>query len=76
MGSGTSPAAAALHVLYNIGVEIGQLRLSCFWCWPDLGHRRLDAVLPQWGSAITAYAIGAVSMFWFLGRLLRVLSTT
>jgi hypothetical protein len=25
---------------------------------------------------LPAYAIGAVSMFWFLGRLLRVLSTT
>jgi HupE / UreJ protein len=61
---------------FNIGVEIGQLAfvllvLALIW-----GHRRLDAVLPRWGNVLPAYAIGAVSMFWFLGRLLRVLSTT
>jgi hypothetical protein len=61
---------------FNIGVEIGQLAfvllvLALIWA-----HRRLDAVLPRWGSALPAYAIGSVSMFWFLGRLLRVLATT
>jgi hypothetical protein len=66
----------AALLFFNIGVEIGQLAfvllvLALIW-----GHRRLDAVLPRWGSALPAYAIGAVSMFWFLGRLLRVLSTT
>src|ERR1700736_4211786 len=58
---------------FNIGVEIGQLAfvllvLALIWA-----HRRLDAVLPRWGNALPAYAIGSVSMFWFLGRLLRVL---
>ena len=66
--------AALLFV--NVGVEIGQLAfvllvLALFWA-----HRRLDAVLPRWGNVLPAYAIGSVSMFWFLGRLLRVLSTT
>jgi HupE / UreJ protein len=66
----------AALLFFNIGVEIGQLAfvllvLALIW-----GHRRLDAVLPRWGSALPAYAIGAVSMFWFLGRLVRVLSTT
>jgi hypothetical protein len=66
----------AALLFFNIGVEIGQLAfvllvLALIW-----GHRRLDAVLPRWGSVLPAYAIGAVSMFWFLGRLLRVLSTT
>jgi hypothetical protein len=66
----------AALLFFNIGVEIGQLAfvllvLALIW-----GHRRLDAVLPRWDNALPAYAIGAVSMFWFLGRLLRVLSTT
>ncbi len=63
-------------LFFNVGVEIGQLAfvllvLALFWA-----HRRLDAVLPRWGNVLPAYAIGSVSMFWFLGRLLRVLSTT
>jgi HupE/UreJ protein len=61
---------------FNIGVEIGQLAfvllvLALIWA-----HRRLDAVLPRWGDALPAYAIGSVSMFWFFGRLLRVLAAT
>jgi len=61
---------------FNIGVEIGQLAfvllvLALIWA-----HRRLDAVLPRWGEALPAYAVGSVSMFWFLGRLLRVLAAT
>jgi HupE / UreJ protein len=63
-------------LFFNIGVEIGQLAfvllvLALMWA-----HRRLDAVLPRWGDALPAYAIGSVSMFWFFGRLLRVLVAT
>jgi hypothetical protein len=47
------------------------LVLALIWA-----HRRLDAVLPRWGGALPAYAIGSVSMFWFIGRLLRVLAAT
>src|ERR1700716_3522198 len=59
----------AALLFFNIGVEIGQLAfvllvLALIWA-----HRRLDAVLPRWGNALPAYAIGSVSMFWFLGRL-------
>jgi hypothetical protein len=66
----------AALLFFNIGVEIGQLAfvllvLALIWA-----HRRLDAVLPRWGDALPAYAIGSVSMFWFLGRLLRVLAAT
>jgi hypothetical protein len=63
-------------LFFNIGVEIGQLAfvllvLALIWA-----HRRLGAVLPRWGDALPAYAIGSVSMFWFFGRLLRVLVAT
>lgn len=66
----------AALLFFNIGVEIGQLAfvllvLALIWA-----HRRLGAVLPRWGDALPAYAIGSVSMFWFFGRLLRVLVVT
>lgn len=63
-------------LFFNVGVEIGQLAfvllvLALIWA-----HRRLDATLPRWSSALPAYAIGSVSMFWFLGRLLRIFAVT
>jgi hypothetical protein len=66
----------AALLFFNVGVEIGQLAfvllvLALIWA-----HRRLDAVLPRWGDALPAYAIGSVSMFWLFGRLLRVLAAT
>ncbi|WP_257167070.1 HupE/UreJ family protein [Bradyrhizobium sp. SRS-191] len=63
----------AALLFFNVGVEIGQilfvaLVLALIWA-----HRRLGAVMPRWGVELPAYAIGSVSMFWFLGRLARVL---
>jgi hypothetical protein len=63
-------------LFFNVGVEIGQLLfvllvLALMWA-----HRRLDAGLPRWGEALPAYAIGSISMFWFFGRLVRVLVVT
>ena len=63
-------------LFFNIGVEIGQLAfvllvLALMWA-----HRRLNAVLPAWGAPLPAYVIGSVAMFWFIGRLVRVLGVT
>jgi HupE / UreJ protein len=63
----------AALLFFNVGVEIGQITfvllvLALIWA-----HRRLGAALPRWGDQLPAYAIGSVSMFWFLGRLARVL---
>ena len=60
-------------LFFNVGVEIGQMAfvalvLMLFWA-----HRQLGAVLPRWGAALPAYAIGSVASFWFIGRLARVL---
>ncbi|MGJ5020541.1 MULTISPECIES: HupE/UreJ family protein [unclassified Bradyrhizobium] len=64
----------AALLFFNVGVEVGQilfvlLVLALIWA-----HRRLGAALPRWGAELPAYAIGSVSMFWFLGRLVRVLA--
>jgi hypothetical protein len=59
---------------FNIGVEIGQLAfvllvLALLWA-----HRRLTATLPSWGDPLPAYVIGTVAMFWFIGRIARLLA--
>ena len=59
---------------FNVGVEIGQLAfvlvvLALLWA-----HCRLLAELPAWGAILPGYVIGTVSMFWFIGRLVRVLT--
>jgi hypothetical protein len=66
----------AVLLFFNIGVEIGQLGfvllvLALIWA-----HRRLNAILPSWGESVPAYAIGSVAMFWFIGRMVRVLALT
>ena len=55
-------------LFFNVGVEIGQLAfvavvLALIWA-----HRRAGALLPRWGAALPAYAIGSVAAFWFLSR--------
>ena len=60
---------------FNIGVEIGQLAfvllvLALFWA-----HRTLSASLPRWGAALPAYAIGVPASFWFIGRMIKLLTT-
>jgi HupE / UreJ protein len=64
----------AALLFFNVGVEIGQIAfvlliLALIWA-----HRRLSAGLPRWGDQLPAYAIGSISMFWFIGRLVRVLA--
>jgi hypothetical protein len=66
----------AALLLFNIGVEIGQLAfvllvLALIWA-----HHRLKAELPRWGEALPAYAIGSVAMFWFIDRMVRILATS
>jgi len=66
----------AALLLFNIGVEIGQLAfvllvLALMWA-----HQRLKAELPRWGAALPAYAIGSVAMFWFIGRMVRIFATS
>jgi HupE / UreJ protein len=64
----------AALLFFNVGVEIGQIAFVLLVLALISAHRRLGAVLPRWGDQLPAYAIGSVSMFWFVGRLLRVLT--
>lgn len=56
-------------LLFNVGVEIGQLAfvaavLTFLW----VASRPL-ANAPRWGAALPAYAIGTMAMFWTLQRI-------
>jgi hypothetical protein len=55
-------------LMFNLGVEIGQLVfVGCM-----LGARhllaRLPTPLPAWALALPPYAIGTVAMFWVIER--------
>ncbi|MFG1480983.1 HupE/UreJ family protein [Xanthobacter sp. V4C-4] len=56
-------------LFFNVGVEIGQLAfvmlvLALLWA-----HRQAQAMLPRWGAAVPAYAIGGLASYWFLLRI-------
>ena len=61
-------------LFFNIGVEIGQLAFVMLVLLLMRAHRQLTAELPAWGAALPAYAIGGVSAFWFIGRLVRMVA--
>jgi hypothetical protein len=62
-------------LFFNVGVEIGQLAFVLFVLALTWAHRRLNAVLPSpWASLLPAYAIGSVAAFWFIGRLVKMVS--
>jgi hypothetical protein len=76
-GLGIEPRLLPAALLFfNVGVEIGQvafvlLVLALIWA-----HHRLRAELPRWGAAVPAYAIGSIAMFWFIGRMARIFTST
>ena len=59
---------------FNVGVEIGQLAFVALVLLLRWGHRRLGAVVGGWGELAPGYAIGVVATFWFLGRMVRLLT--
>lgn len=58
-------------LLFNLGVEAGQL---CFVAcvFPLLLLLRRFQVWPRWAGALPVYAVGAMSGFWFLQRMVPI----
>ena len=56
-------------LLFNVGVEIGQLSFVFLVLALLRATRRLDVVWPRWAEPLPAYAIGTMGAFWFIGRL-------
>ena len=58
-------------LLFNLGVEAGQLSfVACVY--PLLLLLRRVQIWPRWASATPVYAVGAVSGFWFLQRMVPI----
>lgn len=56
-------------LMFNVGVEIGQLIFVA--CMLGLGALlfRVPVKLPQWARTLPAYGIGTVAMFWVVERI-------
>ncbi len=69
-------AALLSLLLFNIGVEIGQLVFVGALLAIAEVIARLPRALPSWARWLTPYAIGAVAAFWFIDRVQTVISMT
>lgn len=61
-------------LMFNIGVEIGQLLFVAAMLALIALARRLSWRLPRWAEYATPYAIGSVAMFWVFERVGAFLS--
>jgi len=59
---------------FNVGVEIGQLAFVFVVLAVQWAHRALDVRFHPRLNPFPAYAIGAIAMFWFLGRMNMMIS--
>lgn len=56
-------------LLFNLGVEIGQLLFVALALLLLSSLGKLDLHLPAWSRFLPVYAMGSVAAFWFVGRL-------
>jgi hypothetical protein len=67
LGLPTSAIPLAL-LLFNMGVEIGQLLFVCLVLALLASCRHMELRLPSWGQPIPNYAMGSIAAFWFVER--------
>jgi hydrogenase/urease accessory protein HupE len=56
-------------LMFNVGVEIGQLVFVAFLLGVGALLARMPGTIPGWARAVPPYAIGAVAMFWVIERI-------
>jgi hypothetical protein len=66
LGSGEIPIAL---LLFNVGVEIGQIFFVLIILLLERSFRILDIRWSRWAEAIPAYAVGGLGAFWTIQRL-------
>ena len=57
-------------LLFNVGVEIGQILFVIGVLAIIYLGRKIPLKLPSWSNLVAPYAIGSLSAFWFIQRLL------
>jgi hypothetical protein len=55
-------------LLFNLGVEAGQILFVAVVLTLLTSFRRLDLRPPAWARPLPVYAMGSVAAFWFIGR--------
>ncbi len=56
-------------LMFNVGVEIGQLLFVLFLLLLRAGLGRLPLEFPRWSHSVAPYAIGTIAMFWVIERI-------
>ena len=56
-------------LLFNVGVEIGQLFFVLVILMLERSFRVLEIRWPRWAEAIPAYSIDGLGAFWTIQRL-------
>jgi hypothetical protein len=59
-------------LLFNLGVEVGQILFVVVVLALLASFRKLDFRLPTWAKPLPVYTMGSVSSFWFAGRLAAI----
>jgi hydrogenase/urease accessory protein HupE len=60
-------------LLFNVGVEAGQLTFVFLLLLLMAGIQRLKVRFPLWNYKIPAYLIGTLSMYWFIERVVAII---
>ena len=55
-------------LLFNLGVEAGQILFVVTVLVVLASFRKLDLRLPQWAKPLPVYAMGSVAAYWFWVR--------
>lgn len=58
-------------LLFNVGVELGQLLFVAVAIFFTMGLRRIRFGWPQWAKLIPPYMIGSYASFWFIQRIMQ-----
>jgi HupE / UreJ protein len=56
-------------LMFNVGVEVGQLAFVACMLGARTVLARLPTTLPEWSLRLPPYAIGTVAMYWVIERI-------
>ncbi len=54
---------------FNVGIELGQLAFISCVVAAGAALRRLSIAWPRWATAVPAYAIGSLAIYWMIERI-------
>jgi len=61
-------------LLFNVGVEIGQVSFVCLVVLLERSFRTLEIRWPRWVEALPGYTVGSLGAFWTIQRIVVMLA--